>query len=84
MSNKANVYYKQCTFSSPTTSGELMETAWLPEKFATEGQKVYFGKKSDKPERIWTVISAGDHRVSEKYLVDHERDYKTQREASDI
>ena len=74
-------YYRQCTYKS--TSG-LIETAWIPEKLAVVGKKIYFGNKTKTPETLWEVISASDGRHPESYLRNHERDYKTQREASDI
>ena len=77
-------YYKQCEYESETENGLLKAVAWLPEKFAVVGKKIYFGNKTENPERIWTVTSVGDIRMSEKYVREHERDYKTQREASDI
>lgn len=81
-SNKT-IWYKQCTFKSPTERGEFVHTAWIPEKFAVEGRRVYFGKKTDTPDRIWTVSAVGG-RQSGDYVAAHERDYRTQRQASDI
>jgi len=79
-------WYKQCTFNQPTEQGHRVHTAWIPEKLAVVGKKVYFGKKAEKPEPelLWTVSSVSDGRVSEEYLIEHERDYTTQRQASDI
>jgi hypothetical protein len=78
------LWYKQCTFRTPTERGEMVETAWLPESLATKGAKIYFGKKTDKPEELWTITSVSDGRLSEDYVSTHERDYLTQRDASDI
>lgn len=79
-------YYKQCTFQTPTADGFTQSTAWIPEHLAVKGKTIFFGKKSDRTEetRLWTVVSAGDQKFSGSYLQAHERDYKTQREASDI
>jgi len=78
-------YYKHCTYKLPTSTGELMETAYLPEKLAVVGKKIYFGKKTQTTTKeLWEVVSVSDLRLPESYLLDHERDYKTQREASDI
>lgn len=82
--DKKTAWYKQCTFRSPSANGFLVHTAWIPEQFAVEGRKVYFGKKTARPDRIWTVTAAGGHRIPGEYLATHERDYKTQRQASDI
>lgn len=80
---KKTVWYRQCTYESPTENGKTVGHAWLPEHLAVVGKKIYFGKKTNNPERLWTVTSAGG-RKSEDYLRAHERDYKTQRQASDI
>jgi len=81
---KSTTWFKQCTFASPAEKGKTVQVAWVPEKFAVVGKQVYFGKKTQTPERIWTVTKASARRVSNKYLTEHERDYLTQREASDI
>jgi len=77
-------WFKQCTFETPCEGGRTVKTAWVPEQFGVIGKIVYFGKKTDKPDRLWTVISAGSQRKSGEYISDHERDYLTQRQASDI
>ncbi len=78
-----DVWYKQCTLSSPTEGGTTKQIAWIPASFAVIGKVVYLGKKTDNPERLWTVTSAAG-RQSGAYLGEHERDYVTQRQASDI
>lgn len=83
MANK-EMYYRQCSYAAKIEDGEKVGTAWLPEKFCTLGQKIYFGKKTSTPELIWEVTSVGDIRQSEEYLIAHERDWKNQRVASDI
>ena len=83
MSNQ-NVKYKQCVLRSPTEGGEMVQTAWIPANLAKEGKQVYFGKKSAIPDRLWMVTGVSDPAISEQYLLDHERDYASQREASDI
>lgn len=77
------IYYRQCRFQSPTEDGYTEQVAWIPENLAVEGKQVYFGKKTDTPDRLWTVMEVGT-RMTEDYVKAHERDYKTQREASDI
>ena len=88
MANKQSktkaIWFKQCTFTSKTENGEMVQTAWIPEKFAVEGKTIYFGSKSDSPERLWIVSSVGDQKMSGEYVADHERDYMSQRQASDI
>ena len=80
---KAQRFYRQCTYETPTEGGVTRATAWIPEKLAVVGKKIYFGKKTKNPEKLWTVISVGG-RQSEEYIKAHERDYMTQRQASDI
>ena len=77
------IYYRQCRMTSPTEEGHTEQVAWIPEQFAVEGKQIYFGKKTDNPDRLWTVNEVGT-RKSEDYVKAHERDYKTQRNASDI
>ena len=81
--NKKTVWYKQATFTCPVEDGETVSVAWIPEHLAIVGKKIYFGVKTNKPERLWTVIASGG-RKSGEYLGAHERDYKSQRQASDI
>lgn len=80
----SETHYRQCTYKAPNG---LTEIAWIPEKLAVVGKKIYFGSKTKTPETLWEVVSVseGPHgRLPESYLRAHERDYKTQREASDI
>ena len=80
----SETYYKQCTYRQTGSLNYLMETAWLPEKLAVVGKKIYFGKKTQEEKTLWEIVSVSDSRLPESYLVNHERDYKTQRLASDI
>ena len=80
----SETYYKHCTYKMPTATGNMMETAWIPESLAVMGKKIYFGKKNKTPVELWEVVSVSDNRLPESYLREHERDYKSQREASDI
>lgn len=80
---KKTVWYRQCRYSSPTEEGKTVGVAWIPEHLAVVGKTIYFGKKTDKPERLWTVESVGG-RMEEEVLRDRERDYLHQRKASDI
>lgn len=82
--SKKVVMYKQCVFRSPTEGGEAVQAAWIPAEFAKQGKHVYFGKKTQTPDRLWVVSSVSEPAIPEDYLVSHERDYLTQRKASDI
>jgi hypothetical protein len=68
-------YYKQCTMKK----GLGVQTAWIPEEFAKVGK--YLRIEDDNG---WEVISAGTHRMSGQYLVDHEREYLRHRKVTDI
>lgn len=78
------IYYRQCTFVKEAEGSTTSQVAWIPEKYAVLGKSLYFGKKTNNPQELWVVSSVGDVRLSEKYILEHERDYKTQRTASDI
>lgn len=72
-------FYRQCAMKSQGTH----QVAWIPEKFAEVGRVLILGKRTPDAPR-WEVTIVGDMRLEESYLVAHERDYKTQRQASDI
>lgn len=82
--SKKTVWYRQCVLTSPIEKGTKVQVAWIPEHLAVVGKSIYFGKKTNKPERLWVVESASSTRQSGDYLAEHERDYLHQREASDI
>lgn len=81
--SKKDHWYRQCTFETPTERGKKIDTAWIPEHLAKVGKKIYFGKKTDIPEELWTVVQVGG-RKRESWLVAHRQDYKLQRKMSDI
>jgi len=58
--------------------GDVHTVAWIPSRFAVVGKYLKL-----RGENGWLVESAG-HTLPTRYVVDHERDYLTQREASDI
>lgn len=67
-------YYKQCRL----TKGVATQVAWIPEAFAAIGKFLRIGSDNG-----WRVSSIGG-RMESGYLFRHERDYLTQRRASDI
>ena len=71
-------YYKQCRLEKKTDKGVLVETAWIPEKFAIKHK--YLKIKQDDG---WKVCSVGE-RLSEAVVKERSRDYKKQRPASDV
>jgi hypothetical protein len=58
--------------------GSIYTIAWIPSKFAVVGKWLKL-----RGENGWHVLMAG-HTLPSDYVRDHERDYLTQREASDI
>lgn len=51
-------YYKQCVVSKPTENGELIKTAWLPEKFAKKNKYLEL-KYKGKWINGWKVVNVG-------------------------
>lgn len=74
-----DVWYRQCTYKCGNKQG----TSWLPENLAKVGKQIYFGKKTDKPSEMWTIVAVYG-REKESYLISCEMDYKNQRKVSDI
>ncbi len=82
--SKKDTWYKQCRFETRTDSGGLkIDTAWIPEKFAKVGKKIYLGDKRADPQPIWTVTHVFA-RKPDSYVVSRQMDYKHQRKVSDI
>jgi hypothetical protein len=69
-----DIMYKQCLLRKNNT----FQTAWIPTKFAHINHCVKL-----KDEDGW-IVQRVFSTSSEKYLRDHERDFKNQRSASDI
>lgn len=77
--------YRQCTFRTPPEGDTYTEsTAYLPEKLAVVGKPIYFGKTTSTPDKLWVVTAVSSTSQPESYVKAHERDFMTQREASDI
>ena len=72
-------FYKQCQLGR----GQQVDVAWIPEQFAVLNKYLRI-KKEDGEENGWQVKTVGANRVNGAYLKEHERNYLTQREASDI
>lgn len=87
---KANMaktdFYRQCVYKQIAPSGFFREAvAWLPEKLAKVGKKIYFGAKREASEdELWTVSSVGEGRRSADWLTFKRNADKGQRQASDI
>jgi len=65
--------YTQCKLRRLNTE----QTAWIPSQFAVVGKFLRI-----KNQNGWKVISVGGTQT-EDYRRDHERDFRTQRQASD-
>lgn len=68
-------HYKQCRL---VKDGTRTQVAWIPEAFAVVGKILRLGFDDG-----WRVASIGG-RMESGYLFRHNRDYLTQRRASDI
>ena len=85
--SKKDPYYRQCRYETPVENGKKVDTAWLPEKLAVVGKKIYFGKKkksSEESRTLWTITAVYSIRKKESWLIKHQMDYKHQREMSDV
>ena len=81
---KKDPWYKQCRYETSTENGgKIVGVSWIPEKLAKVGKKIYFGKRTNTPNELWTVTSVGG-RQRESFLVEHMMDYKNQRKVSDV
>jgi hypothetical protein len=67
--------YRHCRLKR----GRAQTLSWLPVEFAKVNHVVRL-----KDVDGWRVVSVGDVLISEDYLRTHERDYLSQRQASDI
>lgn len=84
--SKKDPWYVQCRFETePTEKGKKVDTAWIPEKFAKVGKRIYIGDKRPSPEdtEIWTVTAVFDRKPS-SWVIERRMDYKHQRSVSDI
>jgi len=81
--SKKDPFYRQCRFQTITGSPVKVDTAWIPEKFAQVGKKIYIGEKRPNPEEIWEVTHVFDRRP-ESWVVEHRMDHKHQRKMSDV
>ena len=74
------IYYRQCQLKK----GSSIMVSWVPEEFCIEGKFLKLKDHDKEWEDGWKVICVSENRVDDPYLRTHERDYLTQRKASDI
>jgi hypothetical protein len=78
-------WYCQCRMEKPTgKDSRKWDIAWIPEKFAKVGKYIKIKQEDGTWDNGWLVTGVGDIKREESYLIDHERDYKNQRKASDV
>jgi hypothetical protein len=80
--SKKDSWYRQCKFET-VEEPKKVDVAWVPEKFAAVGKKVYFGDKRPNPEPIWIVAEVYG-RKPESWVVEHHMDHRHQRKMSDV
>ena len=73
------VFFKQCRL----VNCEKVQTAWIPEQYAHVGRLVRLKDDDGRWDDHWLVCEVG-MRQSGEYVLEHEQDYKTQADASDI
>lgn len=73
-------YYRQCKLAK----GDTKRIAWIPSKFAKFGTVIKIKDDNGEWNDGWTVEHVSMKETDEEFLVKHERDYKHQREVSDI
>ncbi len=81
--SKKDPFYRQCRFETITGSDKKVDTAWIPDKFAQVGKKIYIGRKRPDPKEIWKITHVFARRP-ESWVVARRMDHKHQREVSDV
>ena len=81
--SKKDPWYRQCRFETIGDGPKKFDVAWIPEKFAKVGKKIYLGEKRENPEPIWEVKEVYARRP-ESWVVEHQMDHKHQRKMSDV
>jgi len=76
----AAVFYRQVWLARGEDAHTDWHIAWIPESLARVGQQVELREDGSN----WLVAWASTMRVNGEYLLEHERDYAHQREASDV
>lgn len=65
-----------------TKNGQV-DVSWIPTKFANKGKTIKLKQNGDIWDDGWLVEETYT-KQSAQYLIEHERDYKNTRKASDI
>jgi hypothetical protein len=71
-------YYKQAKLQKLAEQ----QVAWIPESLAHRGSELKIKSDDGTWDNGWIVVEVGA-RQPEKYVLNHERDYRTSRNATD-
>jgi hypothetical protein len=73
-------FYRQCELMK----GATKQVAWVPVAFCKVGTNVELLNETSQFEKGWKIANVFTLRQDGDYLKEHERDWKTQRKASDL
>ena len=76
-------FHRQCKVTRKVGEATEVVVTWLPEYFAKVGEVIDLDSHEGKREKGWAVSEVYDRRPS-KEVAERERDYKKNREASDV
>lgn len=76
---KKSETYTQCSLAK----GGSVDVVWIPTKFANKGKFIKLKQADNTWDDGWLVAETYTTRDAQ-YLIEHERDYKNTRKASDI
>lgn len=71
-------YYKQCDLQK----GNMFQTSWIPEKFATLNRVLKLRDGDGKWDDGWVVIRAGQNRVEDSSMPDLHKEIRGHRKAT--
>jgi hypothetical protein len=84
MTKNKNTNHTQCLLQRKIFPGvEVVQTSWIPEGYAVKGKFIKLKDKEGNWEDGWEVIEVFDTLPS-KYVEERAKDYRTQRQGSDI
>lgn len=67
--------FKQCILEKPVGKFRQRQTAWIPEHLAHVGKLLKVRIQQDVWDNGWLVQEVGT-RMPEKYVLEHERDWR--------
>lgn len=75
-------WMRQCRFHTVERPMKI-ETAWVEERYAKVGKRVWFKDVSDTPDEVWEVVEVFARRRQSE-VTKHAMDHAHQRKASDV